>query len=289
MKVKPLHEKLCPNLWLVVYVTKKYSECWIVLVKCLSLVYPVSETEMLPHIKAGGSALPQFAFDTHHFDYFCWKWESIPWLLQFPLPFLKPQKTSKSLVFWTFTSLMCGSPLVAILDRNHNNLAVKPDNLSNWTLCWSKRLLSLCCSPGWFFDYTQSYDLAFYFSGGIVVVGSLILFLLTLPCCNRRPSKGDRPDVHYTSNCDKVASVAWTLDHEGWNFSPVTAALDTRSTRMLIWLWTGVRTPLISAARVLYAKTLWRFKTVPWVHFSGSNRKLHISFSLLASFRRSTE
>lgn len=68
--------------------------------------------------------------------------------------------------------------------------------------------LSLLRSPGWFFDYTQSYDLAFYFSGGIVVLGSVILLLLTLPCCNRRPPMGDRPDVHYTSNCDKVASVA---------------------------------------------------------------------------------
>lgn len=61
---------------------------------------------------------------------------------------------------------------------------------------------------GWFFDCTQSYDLAFYFSGGCVELGAFILFLLNLPCWNRKHSEDDRPDVHYTSNCDKVASVA---------------------------------------------------------------------------------
>ncbi|KAE8280770.1 Monocarboxylate transporter 9 [Larimichthys crocea] len=61
---------------------------------------------------------------------------------------------------------------------------------------------------GWFFDWTQSYDLAFYFSGICVVLGALILSVLTLPCWNRKHSENDRPDVHYTSNCDKVASVA---------------------------------------------------------------------------------
>ena len=62
--------------------------------------------------------------------------------------------------------------------------------------------------PGWFFDWTQSYDLAFYFSGACVELGAVILFLLTLPCWNRKHSENDRPDVHYTSNCEKVASVA---------------------------------------------------------------------------------
>ncbi|XP_076014878.1 monocarboxylate transporter 9-like [Genypterus blacodes] len=61
---------------------------------------------------------------------------------------------------------------------------------------------------GWFFDWTQSYDLAFYFSGGSVLLGATVLFLLTLPCWNKKENKKDRPDVHYTSNCDKVASVA---------------------------------------------------------------------------------
>ncbi|XP_061646362.1 monocarboxylate transporter 9-like [Phyllopteryx taeniolatus] len=62
---------------------------------------------------------------------------------------------------------------------------------------------------GWFFDWTQSYDLAFYFSGSCVLLGTLVLSLLTLPCWNRKPtSENDRPGVQYTSNCDKVASVA---------------------------------------------------------------------------------
>nr|XP_020460073.1 monocarboxylate transporter 9 [Monopterus albus]XP_020460080.1 monocarboxylate transporter 9 [Monopterus albus] len=61
---------------------------------------------------------------------------------------------------------------------------------------------------GWFFDWTQSYDMAFYFSGGCVVLGAFLLFLLTFPCLSRKHPEIDRPDVHYTSNCDKVASVA---------------------------------------------------------------------------------
>ncbi|CAJ1067191.1 monocarboxylate transporter 9-like [Xyrichtys novacula] len=61
---------------------------------------------------------------------------------------------------------------------------------------------------GWFFDFTQSYDLAFYFSGTCVLIGACILTLLTLPCWNRKHTENDRPDVEYTSNCDKVASVA---------------------------------------------------------------------------------
>ncbi|XP_041644649.1 monocarboxylate transporter 9-like [Cheilinus undulatus] len=61
---------------------------------------------------------------------------------------------------------------------------------------------------GWFFDFTQSYDLAFYFSGSCVLLGACILTLLTLPCWNRKHSENNRPDVLYTSNCDKVASVA---------------------------------------------------------------------------------
>ncbi|XP_070834476.1 monocarboxylate transporter 9-like [Chaetodon trifascialis] len=61
---------------------------------------------------------------------------------------------------------------------------------------------------GWFFDWTQSYDLAFFFSGSCVLLGAVILTLLTLPCWKRKHSETERPDVHYTSNCDKVASVA---------------------------------------------------------------------------------
>lgn len=69
--------------------------------------------------------------------------------------------------------------------------------------------------------------------------------------------------------------------HEGWNFSPVTAVLDTWSARMLIALRTGGLVPPVTlAARVLYAKIFWCFQTVPWVHFSGSKlQAAHLLFS----------
>lgn len=61
---------------------------------------------------------------------------------------------------------------------------------------------------GWFFDWTQSYDLAFYFSGGSVLLGGVTLFLCALPCWDKKKADIDRPDIQYTTNCDKVASVA---------------------------------------------------------------------------------
>ncbi|KAJ0004672.1 hypothetical protein NQD34_010886 [Periophthalmus magnuspinnatus] len=61
---------------------------------------------------------------------------------------------------------------------------------------------------GWFFDWTQSYDLAFYFSGTCVVLGAFILFVLTLPCWNRKNVENAKSDIQYTSTCDKVISVA---------------------------------------------------------------------------------
>ncbi|XP_055783135.1 monocarboxylate transporter 9-like [Salvelinus fontinalis] len=61
---------------------------------------------------------------------------------------------------------------------------------------------------GWFFDWTQSYDLAFYFSGGSVLLGGVTLFLCALPCWDKKKADIDKPDIQYTSNCDKVASVA---------------------------------------------------------------------------------
>ncbi|CAL8362556.1 unnamed protein product [Boreogadus saida] len=61
---------------------------------------------------------------------------------------------------------------------------------------------------GWFFDWTQSYELAFYFSGSCVLLGGLILLVVPLPCWDRKKRESDRPEVQYTINCDKVASVA---------------------------------------------------------------------------------
>ncbi|XP_052001586.1 monocarboxylate transporter 9-like [Xyrauchen texanus] len=44
---------------------------------------------------------------------------------------------------------------------------------------------------GWLFDWTQSYDLAFYFSGTCVVVAGMFLFLATMPCRNRMTEEGN--------------------------------------------------------------------------------------------------
>lgn len=69
---------------------------------------------------------------------------------------------------------------------------------------------------GWFFDWTQSYDLAFYLSGTCVLVSGVFLFLAALPCWNRTAQEGNsqaEEDVntsqqHHSFDCDKVASVA---------------------------------------------------------------------------------
>lgn len=65
---------------------------------------------------------------------------------------------------------------------------------------------------GWFYDWTQSYDLAFYFSGSCVVLGGLILFLAALPCWDQREKARKVPEIdpdkQNPSDCDKVASVA---------------------------------------------------------------------------------
>nr|XP_044993657.1 monocarboxylate transporter 9 isoform X2 [Jaculus jaculus] len=45
---------------------------------------------------------------------------------------------------------------------------------------------------GWFYDWTQTYDTAFYFSGACVLLGGFTLLLAALPCwdtCDRKPPK----------------------------------------------------------------------------------------------------
>ncbi|XP_062382707.1 monocarboxylate transporter 9b [Sardina pilchardus] len=60
---------------------------------------------------------------------------------------------------------------------------------------------------GWFFDWMQSYDLAFYFSGGCVLLGGFLLFLVSsLPCRPRAKGDSHPADPEYTS--DLVAAVA---------------------------------------------------------------------------------
>jgi len=52
---------------------------------------------------------------------------------------------------------------------------------------------SFLFSPsGWFYDWTQEYDTAFYFSGFCVLLGGFLLLLAALPCwkaCTEQSSK----------------------------------------------------------------------------------------------------
>ncbi|MBN3323158.1 MOT9 protein, partial [Atractosteus spatula] len=61
---------------------------------------------------------------------------------------------------------------------------------------------------GWFYDWTESYDLAFYFSGVCVLLGGLGLLVSALPCWDKNIKDTPRPEIKYTSSHGKVASVA---------------------------------------------------------------------------------
>lgn len=109
------------------------------------------------------------------------------------------------LMFFGGLGIMLGPPVVG-KGNNYSkvvgfvDLTAPPAAPADCSVCFS--------SPGWFFDWMQSYDLAFFFSGSCVLLGALILSVLTLPCWNRKSSDSERPDIQYTSNCDKVACVA---------------------------------------------------------------------------------
>jgi MCP family monocarboxylic acid transporter-like MFS transporter 9 len=48
------------------------------------------------------------------------------------------------------------------------------------------------CLSGWFYDWTQTYDIAFYFSGFCVLLGGFVLLLASFPCwdiCNKQLPK----------------------------------------------------------------------------------------------------
>ncbi|KAJ8248550.1 hypothetical protein GJAV_G00243200 [Gymnothorax javanicus] len=62
---------------------------------------------------------------------------------------------------------------------------------------------------GWFYDWTKSYDTAFYISGGSVILGGLMLFLLALPCWETKTSReASEPEIQRTSSGEKMASMA---------------------------------------------------------------------------------
>lgn len=76
---------------------------------------------------------------------------------------------------------------------------------SNWSLL---TLISffLFFLAGWFFDFMQSYDLAFYFSGVCVLLGGFLLVVSSLPCWPRPKGDTRASDEEYTN--DLVAAVA---------------------------------------------------------------------------------
>ncbi|XP_048843080.1 monocarboxylate transporter 9b [Brienomyrus brachyistius] len=60
---------------------------------------------------------------------------------------------------------------------------------------------------GWFFDWTQSYDFAFFFSGGCVLLGGFGLFLSLLPCWAKCKAEKLESDGEHSVRCQKIASV----------------------------------------------------------------------------------
>ncbi|XP_072523965.1 monocarboxylate transporter 9b isoform X1 [Salminus brasiliensis] len=61
---------------------------------------------------------------------------------------------------------------------------------------------------GWFYDWMQSYDLAFYFSGTCVLLGGVLLLLSGMFCWNGNQDSDSKPDEECTDDCEKVAAVA---------------------------------------------------------------------------------
>ncbi|KAF4085287.1 hypothetical protein AMELA_G00115850 [Ameiurus melas] len=59
---------------------------------------------------------------------------------------------------------------------------------------------------GWFYDWLQSYDLAFYFSGSCVLLGGVQLLISALSCWDKTHDSSAKPEC--THNCDRVAAVA---------------------------------------------------------------------------------
>ncbi|GAA6069588.1 monocarboxylate transporter 9b isoform X1 [Tachysurus ichikawai] len=61
---------------------------------------------------------------------------------------------------------------------------------------------------GWFYDWLQSYDLAFYFSGSCVLLGGVQLLLFALSCWDKTHDPSPEPEAEHHNNCDRVAAVA---------------------------------------------------------------------------------
>lgn len=61
---------------------------------------------------------------------------------------------------------------------------------------------------GWIYDCMSSYDLAFFCSGGFVLLGGAALFISALSCWNKKQNESETTDEENTTECDTVATVA---------------------------------------------------------------------------------
>ncbi|KAL4640107.1 monocarboxylate transporter 9-like [Arapaima gigas] len=63
---------------------------------------------------------------------------------------------------------------------------------------------------GWFYDWSQSYDTAFYFSGSCVLLGAVTLLLSSLPCWDKYRKENLKLDSEDTPSGEKISSVMET-------------------------------------------------------------------------------
>ncbi|TRY58145.1 hypothetical protein DNTS_014189 [Danionella cerebrum] len=61
---------------------------------------------------------------------------------------------------------------------------------------------------GWIYDWMHCYDLAFYFSGGFVLMGGAGLLFSASSCCKKDPGETPTPHTEYRKDYGKVATVA---------------------------------------------------------------------------------
>lgn len=115
------------------------------------------------------------------------------------------------LMFFGGFGIMLGPPVVGKNDRfcfaRHHYLHCLHlcSNSNFFVACPVKNIL---LSAGWFYDWMQSYDLAFYFSGSCVLLGGVQLLLFALFCWDKTQDSSTKPEAKCTHNCDSVAAVA---------------------------------------------------------------------------------
>ncbi|XP_065098857.1 monocarboxylate transporter 9b [Paramisgurnus dabryanus] len=61
---------------------------------------------------------------------------------------------------------------------------------------------------GWIYDWMHSYNLAFFCSGGLVLLGGAALFISALSCWNKNQDEANTSEIENNTECDTVATVA---------------------------------------------------------------------------------